>query len=129
LNVRRFGSAVVLRALAAEGGPLDVAVAERFGLRLVGLAGLSSIEPGFALLLPECRSVHTFGMRFAIDVVFVRREPGGSDARVLSVVQFVQPMRIVRSHAIGPVSALELAAGEARRRGIAAKSMLCLGPS
>ena len=120
---------MVLRALAAEGGTLDVAVAEGFGLRLVGLAGLASIEPGFALLLPECRSVHTFGMRFAIDVVFVRREPGRSDARVLSVVQFVQPMRIVRTHSNGPVSALELGAGEARRRGIAAKSMLRLGPS
>jgi uncharacterized membrane protein (UPF0127 family) len=129
LNVRRFRSAVVSRALAAEGGALELVVAERYGLRLAGLAGLASIEPGFGLLIPGCRSVHTFGMRFAIDVVFVRSERAGSDARILSVVQFVQPMQIVRSHSNGPVSAIELAAGEARRRAIAAKALLRFEPA
>jgi uncharacterized membrane protein (UPF0127 family) len=40
------------------------------------LLGLSLLRPGRAgegLLIPRCRSVHTFGMRFALDLVFLDR--------------------------------------------------------
>ncbi len=39
--------------------------------RLRGLAGLPALEPGEALLLRRCRSVHTVGMRFALDLVWL----------------------------------------------------------
>src|SRR3954447_2089617 len=39
--------------------------------RLLGLALLRSLPSGHALLIPDCRSVHTFGMRFPIDVAFL----------------------------------------------------------
>jgi uncharacterized protein len=39
--------------------------------RLLGLAWLRGVPPGRALLIPDCRSVHTFGMRFPLDVVFL----------------------------------------------------------
>src|SRR3982750_4061877 len=39
--------------------------------RLLGLAFLGSLPSGHALLIPDCRSVHTFGMRFPIDVAFL----------------------------------------------------------
>ena len=39
--------------------------------RLRGLALLDELPPGFALHLPRCRSVHTLGMRFALDLVFL----------------------------------------------------------
>jgi uncharacterized membrane protein (UPF0127 family) len=39
--------------------------------RLLGLAFLRELPPGHALLIPNCRSVHTFGMRFPLDVVFL----------------------------------------------------------
>jgi uncharacterized membrane protein (UPF0127 family) len=39
--------------------------------RLLGLAGLRSLAPGHALWLPRTRSVHTFGMRFALDLVWL----------------------------------------------------------
>jgi uncharacterized membrane protein (UPF0127 family) len=45
--------------------------ARGFRARLLGLAFLRSLPPGHALLIPRCRSVHTFGMRFAIDVRFL----------------------------------------------------------
>lgn len=48
--------------------------------RLLGLALLDGLPPQQALLIPRCRSVHTFGMRFPIDVVFLDRE--GSVARL-----------------------------------------------
>jgi uncharacterized membrane protein (UPF0127 family) len=39
--------------------------------RLLGLAFLRELPAGHALLIPHCRSVHTFGMRFSIDVAFL----------------------------------------------------------
>ena len=39
--------------------------------RLLGLMGLRGIDRGHALLLTRCRSVHTFGMRFALDLVWL----------------------------------------------------------
>jgi uncharacterized protein len=45
--------------------------ADTLASRLLGLAWLREIPPGHALLIPDCRSVHTFGMRFAIDIAFL----------------------------------------------------------
>jgi hypothetical protein len=39
--------------------------------RLLGLALLDRDAAGPGLLLPGCRSVHSFGMRFALDVWFL----------------------------------------------------------
>ena len=47
-------------------------VAERFESRLKGLLGRDGFEG--ALLLRPARSVHTFGMRFPIDVAFCDRD-------------------------------------------------------
>jgi hypothetical protein len=48
--------------------------------RLVGLAGRRDPHGGAGLLLPRCRSVHTFGMRFALDLVWL--DGGGAVVRV-----------------------------------------------
>ncbi len=48
-------------------------VAERLRERLRGLLGRETLAPGELLLLERCRMIHTFGMRFAIDVVFLDR--------------------------------------------------------
>jgi uncharacterized protein len=53
--------------VAAIGG-LEVPVAAGFRARLLGLAHLDREEAGSGLLIPNCRSVHTFGMRFALDL-------------------------------------------------------------
>lgn len=39
--------------------------------RLLGLAFLDREEAGAGLLIPRCRSVHTIGMRFDLDVIFI----------------------------------------------------------
>lgn len=49
----------------------EVAVAAGFRTRLLGLAHLDREQAGAGLLLPRCSSVHTFGMRFALDLVFL----------------------------------------------------------
>jgi uncharacterized membrane protein (UPF0127 family) len=57
----------------------SVEIAERRSERTRGLLGRSAFEG--ALLLRPARSVHTFGMRFPIDVAFLDEE-----MRVLRVV-------------------------------------------
>jgi uncharacterized protein len=58
--------------------------------RLVGLAMTDRERAGSGLLIPSCRSVHTFGMRFAIDIAFL-----DSDGAVISHHFGVPPRRIV----------------------------------
>lgn len=63
-------------------------VARSFRRRLLGLA-LRRVPPASALLIPRCRCVHTFGMRFELDLVWL--DVGG---RVLGVDRRVPPNRI-----------------------------------
>lgn len=58
-------------APVAEVGGIVVPVADTAVRRLVGLALLARERSGPGLLIPRCRSVHTFGMRFALDLTFL----------------------------------------------------------
>ena len=58
--------------------------------RLLGLALLPRSRAGGGLLIPRCRSVHSFGMRFALDVYFLDRE-----GRVLRRDLGVRPCRFL----------------------------------
>ena len=112
LNVRRFRRMQALHVRPAAGPALIVFVAERPAARLLGLAGLPALEPRYGLLIPRCASVHTFGMRFAIDVCFVL--PEGGSLRVLERHRAVRPGRVVRARQAGRrqrLAALETAAG------------------
>ncbi len=55
----------------------EVRVARSLHSRLLGLAFLGRDEAGSGLLIPRCASVHTFGMRFPLDLLFLdeRGEP------------------------------------------------------
>ena len=89
-------------------GGLRVIEAQSFRSRLLGLALRRDLDPREALLIPRCASVHTFGMRFAIDVVFLDEE-----GRVLEVRHHVPPARVVRHR--GAAAALETRGGESWR--------------
>jgi uncharacterized protein len=54
-------------------GGLEVPVASTRLSRLLGLSLLPRELAGPGLLIPRCRSVHSFGMRFPIDVAFLDR--------------------------------------------------------
>lgn len=68
--------------------PRPVPVAKAFRARLRGLAWRDRSAAGPGLLIPRCSSVHTFGMRFPLDLYFLDRE-----GRVLSVRRRVPPRR------------------------------------
>ena len=90
----------------------------------MGLIGRRGLATGEALLIPGCRSVHTIGMRFPIDVAFVR--PSEAGFQVVAVRRRIRPGRLcrVRSPRKERISALELGAGEAGRLGIRPGSSL-----
>src|SRR3954452_7280467 len=50
---------------------IEVRVAVGVRARLLGLALLDRPQAGSGLLIPRCAAVHTFGMRFALDLVFL----------------------------------------------------------
>ena len=89
---------------------LEVAADSRARRR--GLLGRTSLDPGTALVIAPCNGVHTFFMRFTIDVVFVSR-----DGRVVKICPSLRPWRI--GLAVSAFAALEFAAGTADQAGIA----------
>ena len=73
--------------------------------RFLGLMGRSRLEEGGGLLIEPCSSIHTFFMRFPIDVVFIDR-----DSRVVRMAENVKPWRIMLGGK-GAHAVVELAGG------------------
>jgi uncharacterized protein len=94
-------------------------VADRLVARARGLLGRASLAGGEGLLLRPAGSIHTWFMRFPIDVVFL-----DSELRVLAVRSELGAWRMAWQR--GARSVLELAAGEARSRGIGPGAQLRL---
>jgi len=111
--------------LAADGGRViceRCVVADTPVARLRGLLGKRSLRSDQGLLLRPAPAIHTFFMRFAIDVVFLNAE-----LRVLRVVDSVQPWRAAGCRHARAV--LELRAGEAAARAIGPGERLRLHPA
>jgi len=88
-------------------------VAGSFPARLVGLIRRRTFPKGSALVIPSCRQVHTFLMRFPIDVLF-------SDAqnRVVRIAECVRPCRVT-GYCRSAARAIELPAGTVSSCGVA----------
>jgi uncharacterized membrane protein (UPF0127 family) len=89
--------------------------------RMRGLLGRDELPRGEGILLRPAGSVHTFFMRFPIDVVFLDR-----DGNVLKVREHMKPWRTASCRRARMT--LELAAGEASRRGITVGDRLVPAP-
>ena len=61
-------------------------IADNILTRVRGLLGRAGLEEGAALWIEPCPSVHMFGMKFAIDVLFVSR-----DGRVVDWTENLAP--------------------------------------
>ncbi len=82
-----------------------VAVADSLFSRMKGLLGKKYMSAGEGLWLKPCNSVHTFGMKFAIDVVFLDK-----NNHVVSFVKNLVPNSLT-SLRLKATSVLELPAG------------------
>jgi uncharacterized protein len=86
---------------------MDVRLAATPLSRLTGLIGKAPSP--VPLLIVPARSVHTFGMRRPIDVVFL-----DADLCVVKIVRALPPRRVASAR--GAVAALELVAGSTTLR-------------
>ena len=90
--------------------------------RAVGLLKYRTMPEGLALIFPGCHSVHTVGMRFPIDLIFVDRA-----WTVVYTEPEVKPGRL-----IFPVrrawGVVEAAAGTIRKIGLTAGDRLSFSP-
>jgi len=99
-----------------HGGTVWVARAERAASlwpRLRGLLGRPGLGPSAALLIERCGAVHTVGMRFALDLVFLDRS-----WRVVRVVRNVRPGRLMVWGGWRAVRVVEAAAGGVALEGV-----------
>ena len=93
-------------------GSMTVHVASTFRSRFIGLLGRGQLDEREGMLFIPGGSIHTLGMRFAIDVVFL-----DAQLRVLRIAPSIRPWRFVRAprttHYV-----MEIRAGAAKRRGL-----------
>jgi uncharacterized protein len=91
--------------------PLSLSVADRTLPRLRGLLGTDKLNENQGLWIMACGSVHTFGMRYAIDVLYLNRQH-----TILKVVQQLLPNRL--SGCLKASQVIELAGGVTAQLGI-----------
>ena len=76
-----------------------------------GLLGRSGLAEGAALVIVPCCAIHTFGMHFAIDAVFV-----DAHGRVKKIVRDLPPWRMAAS--LSSRAVIEMAAGSLLPAGV-----------
>jgi uncharacterized membrane protein (UPF0127 family) len=87
-----------------------------------GLLGRTGLADGVAMVIAPTNAIHTFFMRFPIDVVFVRRDGG-----VLKVRRAVPAWRM--AFAVRGFAVVELAGGAADRAGLRVGDRLVVEPA
>jgi uncharacterized protein len=83
----------------------NVVVADSLIRRMKGLLGRKEFDPGEALWIRPCKSIHTIGMNFPIDAVFM-----DDKNIVLGVRNSLQPNRMTFLY-LRAASVLELPSG------------------
>lgn len=117
------GAGALIALLARTGEPIAERIEVPRGLlgRVRGLLGRRGIALGTGLLLAPCQGVHTAGMRFPIDLVFLDRH-----GRAVRVEHEVPPWRffpyVRRSHRV-----LELPPGTLAVAGVRVGDLVVLG--
>lgn len=112
-------------SLRGPGGSIvceSCVVADRPLARMKGLLGRSELARDEGILIRPCSSIHTLFMRFPLDAIFIDRR-----GAVIKVASHVKPWRTAaarRAHAV-----VELAAGEAERRGVTPGDMIDICPA
>jgi uncharacterized membrane protein (UPF0127 family) len=96
-----------------------VEVADTSEKRRVGLLRHERLAPGEGLWIKPCESVHTFFMKFAIDLVYIDKK-----LKVRKVCRAVPPWRL--SACLTAHSILELPAGTIERTGTQAGDELSI---
>lgn len=87
----------------------EIQVADNFVTRLVGLLRTTELADNQGLLLKKCNQVHTFGMKFPIDVIFFSK-----DGKILHLEHHMRPGK-VSPHVKNAYWVLELQSGSCQK--------------
>jgi uncharacterized membrane protein (UPF0127 family) len=87
-----------------------------------GLLGRDDLADGCALVLAPCNAIHTWRMRFPIDVLFVDR-----DGRITKIVERLGAWRVAAS--FSAFATIELRAGAIDGRNVTVGDRLTLRPA
>ena len=90
---------------------LTVQMADNYFTRLRGLIGKKNMDDTGGLLLKKCYAIHTIGMRYALDLVFMDKT-----GKVLKCAEGVKPFRTASAR--GAYYTLELNKGVIQKQGI-----------
>jgi uncharacterized membrane protein (UPF0127 family) len=108
---RTKASSMVIHDRHARTVAGEVEIADTSETRRRGLLGRTGLAPGAALIIAPCSAVHTFFMKFPIDVAFVDRS-----GHVVKTVCNLVPWRI--AGALRAWAVIEMAAGMLEARGV-----------
>lgn len=82
----------IFRVINQDNGVIladNLKMARTMKSRCVGLLNRNSLNPGEALLIEPCSSIHTFFMRFSIDVIFL-----DADGKAIKIVRGLKPWHL-----------------------------------
>jgi uncharacterized membrane protein (UPF0127 family) len=108
VNLKREGS---VDSTGDESFPLKAWVADSYFTRLRGLLGKKRLNDNDGMSLERCSSVHTFGMSYPLDLVFMDKK-----GKVVKVQESVKPFRTASAR--GAYYTLELNQGVISKQGI-----------
>lgn len=83
----------------------NVIMADTILKRMKGLLGSREIKKGYALILNPCNSIHTFFMRFSIDVIFLNK-----NHQAIKIIHSIKPFRLSNIY-LSSKLAIELPSG------------------
>lgn len=98
----------------------DVILANTFVTRLKGLMFKKSFEENSAIMICPCKIIHTFFMKFSIDVIFLSK-----DNRVLNITENMFPGKI-SPLIMDSKTILELPAGKVKETELKKGDIICI---
>jgi hypothetical protein len=100
----------------------NVVLAQTAVSRLKGLLFYKEFKKGEALIIRPCNSIHTFFMRFPIDVIFV-----GANDKIVKIHQGIKPFKVTPIYFKSDF-VIELPAGILEATGTTASDILLVEP-
>lgn len=96
----------------------DVKIAKNFFTRSIGLLSRKNLSEDEALIIRPCSSIHTFFMKFKIDVIFVDK-----NNKIIALYENVEKNKILPIHLTSKY-VIELAAGRVHDKNIKKNDVL-----
>ncbi len=116
------GMPMLINARTGKSVASSVEIATTRAQRRRGLLGRDGLRAGSAFVLTPCRAVHTIGMRFPIDVIFI--DDGGE---VVKLVERLEGWRMAMAGAAAIT--IELWVGALQAADVHVGDRLCLAPA